>query len=70
MKTLQDFREALGKNRREMAEEIGISKSMYEKLETGERKPSRELIEKIKMKYPLLDVSIFLDLKNTKRVKK
>ncbi len=68
MKTLREFREAIGKSREEMANDFGISKSFYEKIESGERKPGRELIEKIKIKYPLIDVNIFLDLDNTKRV--
>lgn len=68
MKTLKEFREAIGKTQQEMADEFEISKSMYEKLENGDKKPGRELIRKIKLKYPLLDVSIFLDLETTIRV--
>ena len=48
MKTLKDFREAIGKTQVKMAASLGISKSFYEKVENGVRKPSRELIEKIK----------------------
>ena len=70
MKTLKEFREAIGKTQQEMADEFEISKSMYEKLENGDKKPGRELIRKIKLKYPLLDVSIFLDLETTNRVNK
>ena len=62
MKTLKEFREAIGKTQQEMANELDISKSMYEKLESGDRKPGREMMKKIKLKYPLIDVSIFLDL--------
>ncbi len=69
METLKEFREAIGKTQQQMADDFKISKSMYEKLESGDRKPSREFIEKVKMKYPLIDVAIFLDLKHTKRVK-
>ena len=68
MKTFREFRKAIGKTKREVANEIGITLSMYEKLESGERKPSRELIKKIKMAYPLIDVSIFLGLEYTERV--
>lgn len=70
MKTLKEFREAIGKTQQEMANEFNISKSMYEKLESGDKKPGRELIRKIKLKYPLIDVSIFLDLDATERVNK
>lgn len=68
MKTLKEFREAIGKTQATMANELNISKSFYEKVESGERKPSRELIEKIKKHYPLLDVNIFLSTNNTERV--
>lgn len=68
MKTLKEFREAIGKTQDEMAKELNISKSFYEKIEAGERLPGRELIERIKLKYPLIDVNIFLNLNNTKCV--
>lgn len=68
MKTLKDFREAIGKTQEEMSKELGISKSFYEKIENGQRTPSREFIEKIKSIYPLLDVNIFLNLNHTECV--
>lgn len=68
MNTLKEFREAIRKTQEEMAKELGISKSFYEKIESGERKPGRELIEKIKSAYPLIDVNIFLNINHTKRV--
>lgn len=70
MRTLKEFREAIGKTKQQMAEEFEISESMYEKIESGERKLGRQLIEKIKRKYPLIDVTIFLDLNTTERVEK
>lgn len=70
MKTLKEFREAIGKTQVEMAQELGISKSFYEKIENGTRKPSREIIEKIKTIYPLIDVNIFLNFNHTKCVQK
>ncbi len=65
MNTFEDFRKAIGMTQEAMARELDISKSFYEKIESGERKPGRELIEKIKKKYPLLDVNIFLNLNHT-----
>lgn len=65
METLKEFREAIGKTQEEMANEFSISKSFYEKIENGERKPGRELIEKIKSKYPIIDANIFLNIKTT-----
>ena len=62
MKTIRDFRLAIGKTQREMAKELGISLSLYEKLESGDKKFSRDLLTKIKKKYPLIDITIFLDL--------
>lgn len=59
MKTLKDFREAIKKTQEEMANDLGISKSFYEKIENGQRKPSRELLKKIKESYPLIDLNIF-----------
>lgn len=70
MKTLREFREAIGMTQEEMAINLLISKSFYEKIESGERKPGRELIERFKNKYPILDVNIFLNLENTKCVAK
>ncbi len=65
MNELRKFREKLGKTQEEMAKDFEISKSFYEKLEYGSKKPGRELIEKIKKKYPFIDVNIFLKQNNT-----
>ena len=61
MEKLRDFREQLGKTQEQMANDFEISKSFYEKIESGTKKPGRELIEKVKKKYPFLDVNIFLE---------
>lgn len=65
MKTLKSFREAIGKTQEQMAKDFGISKSFYEKIENGERKPSREFIECVKRKYPIIDINIFLSKNHT-----
>lgn len=70
MKTLREFREAIGMTQEEMAVNLLISKSFYEKIESGKRKPGRELIERFKTKYPILDVNIFLNSENTQCVAK
>lgn len=70
MKILKDFRESIGKTQQEMANELQISKSYYEKIESGERNASRELIDRIKNKYPIIDLNIFLSKNHTKCVKK
>ena len=65
MKTLKEFREAIGLTQEAMANDLQISKSFYEKIESGERKPGRELIERFKLKFPIIDINIFLNLDNT-----
>lgn len=69
MEILKNFRENIGKTQQEMADELCISKSYYEKIESGERNASRELIDRIKKKYPIIDLNIFLDKNHTKCVK-
>ena len=59
MKILKDFRNSLNLTVQEFADSIGISKSLYEKVENGFRKPSREFTTKLKKTYPQFDVNIF-----------
>ena len=48
MKELKSFRNSLGMTCDEFAGKIGVSVSLYSKIETGNRKPSRSFIEKLK----------------------
>ena len=59
MKELELFRKSLNLTRQEFADTIKISKSLYEKVETGQRKPSRNFVEKLKNKFPQFDTNIF-----------
>ena len=59
MEALKNFRLSLGLTAQEFASSINISKSLYEKVENGVRKPSREFTTKLKSKYPQFDVNIF-----------
>lgn len=59
MEELKEFRKSLNLTTQEIAHEIGISKSLYEKVETGARKPSRKFTTKFKIRYPQFDVNIF-----------
>lgn len=59
MQQLKDFRSSLGLTMSEFAEKINVSRSLYEKVESGFRKPSREFTTKLKEKYPQFDVNIF-----------
>lgn len=63
MKTIKDFREQLGLTIEEQAERLGMSVSMYEKIEYGYRDPSIKFIEKFKKTYPYIDTNIFFENK-------
>lgn len=59
MEILRSFRKSLGLTSQEFAKSMDVSKSLYEKVETGDRKPSREFTTKLKKTYPQFDVNIF-----------
>ena len=59
MEQLKEFRNSLKLSAQEFADSIQVSKSLYEKVECGARKPSREFTTKLKRKYPQFDVNIF-----------
>lgn len=62
MKELKNFRISLGFTIKGFAEEIKVSKSLYEKVESGDRKPSREFITKLKTRFPQFDTNILFNL--------
>lgn len=45
---------------KEMAEKLGISESLYQKLEYGIRQPSVKVLKKLKEAFPDIDINIFL----------
>ncbi len=57
---LKEFRLKKGLTIEQMAKLVGISKSMYEKLEYEERKPSVETMKKFKEIFKEFDLNIFL----------
>lgn len=59
MEALKKFRQSIGLTITEMAEKLEVSKSLYEKVETGHRMPSRKFIQKTKKAYPQFDTNIF-----------
>ena len=61
MDELKYFRKKIGKTQKQMAIELKISQSFYEKIESGKKKPIRKFLEKLKKKYPFLDINIFLE---------
>ena len=58
---LKEFRLKKGLTQEQMAKLVGISKSMYEKLEYNQARPSIEMIEKFKAVFKDLDINIFLN---------
>lgn len=59
MEELKEFRKSLNLTIQEFADEIKVSKSLYEKVESGFRKPSRDFTTKLKSRFPQFDVNIF-----------
>ena len=59
MEQLKKFRSSLGLTAQGFSDRINVSKSLYEKVENGFRKPSREFITKLKKEFPEFDTNIF-----------
>ena len=56
---LQMFRTNHGYSRKELADKLKISFSLYEKIEYGIRKPSQNFLQKFKAAFPDFDMNIF-----------
>jgi len=61
MRCLEDFRKDKSLSRQAMADSLGISLSLYEKIESGGRKPSRNFMGRFKRAFPSFDMNIFFD---------
>ena len=61
MEWLKKYRNEQGLSRVEMATKLGISHSLYEKLELGDRQPSRAFMNKFKHTFPSFDMNIFFE---------
>lgn len=66
MDWIKQFRQTKNFDTQEMAENIGVSKSLYEKVEYGQRTPSASFISKFKKAFPEVDTNLFFT--NTKHV--
>lgn len=53
---LIDFRNNLGFSQKEIAKILGITYSFYSKIETGERRPSYNFLNKFKKTFPNADI--------------
>ena len=61
MDCLIKYRKGQGLSKVAMASKLEISLSLYDKLENGDRKPSRRFMEKFKRTFPSFDMNIFFD---------
>ncbi|WP_293997629.1 helix-turn-helix transcriptional regulator [uncultured Megasphaera sp.] len=59
MEWLKSFRNENGYTLDEMAGILGISKSLYEKIEYNDREPSRNFLTKFKKAFPDVDMNVF-----------
>ena len=59
MEWMKKFRNSKGFTASEMADKLGISKSLYEKIEYDDRQHSRNFMERFKKAFPDFDMNIF-----------
>ena len=59
MEEIKKFRKTLKLSTKEFAGTLGISKSLCEKIESGDREPSRNFCSRLKKTYPEFDINIF-----------
>lgn len=59
MDCLKKFRAERGYTRDEMAKRLGISTSLYDKVEYSDREPSRNFLERFKNAFPDYDMNLF-----------
>lgn len=59
MEWMKKFRNYKGFTTSEMAGKLGVSKSLYEKIEYDDRQPSRNFMERFKKAFPDFDMNIF-----------
>lgn len=52
MNNLRELRKENDLNQEQMAAELGVSLSMYQKVEQGNAKAGRKFMEKIKQRFP------------------
>ena len=58
MAEIKAFREIIGATKEEFASILGFSLSYYEKIDCGDREPSRTFLKRINEKDPQFDLNI------------
>lgn len=61
MKPVREVRLNHGYSRKQMANLMNISLSQYDKVEFGQRPPSRMFLKKFKQAFPEFDMNIFFE---------
>lgn len=64
MDELKKFRETLGFSYQDMANELNVSKSLYEKIELRQRNASNNFLKRLKSRFPQFDINVFFKLKS------
>ena len=59
MEALKIFRQSQGYSKRQLADILQISGSLYEKIEYDVRPPSRNFLNRFKSAFPNFDMNIF-----------
>jgi transcriptional regulator with XRE-family HTH domain len=68
---IKDLRLSISLNKVKVAKRIGVSISLYDKVERKERLPSRKFLKKVKDSFPDFDMNIFFaDSKHETCIKK
>lgn len=62
---LSKYRISKNLSMKKMADKIGVSKSYYEKIEYGDRKPSYNFISKFSLQFPDADIDILFFTEKT-----
>lgn len=59
MEALRNLQKEIGFTNKEMAQELGVSLVLYEQVITGHRNPSNNFTNKVKKRFPFVDVNNF-----------
>jgi len=59
MQELERIRKANGWTTQQMAKEIGVSRSMYSFARSGQRRPGRQFLGRVKTRFEWLDLNYY-----------